>query len=372
MTLAKTKPKRPSSAHKKRAAQHHRQGHGYVKTYWPYLPMVAIIVGGLLLNTFLAQAQRNVLGYATDMSTSSLLSGTNNQRTANGLGSLALNSLLSQAAQTKANDMVTRDYWSHNTPDGQTPWTFIVATGYSYQTAGENLAYGFSTAPDTITGWMNSPGHRANILNTTFTEVGFGVANGPNYQGSGAQTVVVAMYALPVGAAPATPVTPTPTPAPTPAPTPTPNTTTATTPAAAKPATPAADNSPTPAAANSTEAAQQSAGGTSAETPQASLPKNATAQGDSPVRATQADTVQPKEVSRLQVMTAANVAWSEFAVSMLAAVALLAFLLRHSLAWHKVLVRGERFIVHHPMLDILFIAIATLGFILLQAAGTIR
>jgi hypothetical protein len=57
---------------------------------------------------------------------------------------------------------------------------------------------------------------------------------------------------------------------------------------------------------------------------------------------------------------------------MLASIALLAFLLRHSFAWHKVLVRGEKFILHHPFLDIIFVAVATLGFILLQTTGTIR
>lgn len=338
--------------------------------YWPYLPIVAIVICGLVFNSLLARAQRNVLGYATDTSISSLLSGTNSQRVANGLGNLALNSLLNQAAQNKANDMIARDYWSHNTPDGQTPWTFIVATGYSYQTAGENLAYGFNTASDTITGWMNSPGHRANILNTSFSEVGFGIANGPNYQGSGPQTVVVAMYALPVGGVPAT--TP---PAPEPAPTPTPApAATAATPApvAQKPAattpTPVEAAQPKPEA----QASQQSSGGNAQPETAVTLPKNATTQGDSPVKATQADSVQSQKVTRLQVLTASNVAWSQFAVSMLAAVALLAFLLRHSLAWHKFLVRGEKFILHHPLLDILFIAIATLGFILLQTSGTIR
>jgi hypothetical protein len=71
--------------------------------------------------------------------------------------------------------MAARDYWSHNTPDGQTPWSFITAAGYNYQTAGENLAYGFSTASDTVTGWMNSTEHRANILNGKFKELGVGV-----------------------------------------------------------------------------------------------------------------------------------------------------------------------------------------------------
>ncbi len=201
MTLSKQKTRRPTTNHRKLTGQHHKQGPHYIKAYWPYLPMIGILLLGILANSWFARVNHSVLGYATDISISSLLSGTNDQRSANGEAGLGLNGQLDQAAQAKANDMAARDYWSHNTPDGQTPWTFITAAGYSYQTAGENLAYGFDTSSATITGWMNSPGHRANILNTSFTEVGFGIVNIPNYQGSGPQTLVVAMYASPASQA---------------------------------------------------------------------------------------------------------------------------------------------------------------------------
>ena len=159
--------------------------------------MAVIVTLGILLNTWIGSLNRTVLGYATNISVTGLLDGTNQQRNANGLGSLSLNNTLSQAAQAKAADMSANDYWSHNSPSGATPWTFIGATGYAYQTAGENLAYGFTTSSDTITGWMNSPGHKANILHTSFSEVGFGIIDIANYQGKGPQTLVVAMYALP-------------------------------------------------------------------------------------------------------------------------------------------------------------------------------
>lgn len=361
MTLTKTKPRRASSAHKKRTSAHHSHSHRYKQTYWPYLPIVAIMMFGLVLNTWIGANGRNVLGYATDMSAYGLLSSTNTQRNANTLGNLALNGLLSQAAQNKANDMVTRDYWAHNTPDGQTPWTFVTAVGYSYQTAGENLAYGFTSSADTVTGWMNSPGHRANILNTSFSEVGFGIANSPNYVGNGPQTVVVAMYALPYGGSPPAAPTPAPTPAPTSTPTPAP--------------TPATGSQQSSAGGGAQQAVEQPPEQPVAATePRKEVvpPPNSTKQGDSEKLARNADAVSSKEVSRLQTLTASNVAWSQFAVSMLASIALLAFLLRHSFAWHKVLVKGERFILHHPLLDTLFVAIATLGFILLQSSGTIR
>ncbi len=344
MTLAKTKPKRPTSSQIKRSGMHHKRSNHYLRPYWPYLPIVAIVVAGMLLNSWIGSINKNVLGYATDMSVASLLSDTNNQRTANGLGALALNSMLSSAAQAKAQDMMTHDYWSHVSPTGVTPWYWITNAGYSYQTAGENLAYGFASASDTITGWMNSPAHRANVLNTSYREVGFGIINAPNYQGTGPETIVVAMYAEPY-------VTPTPI---------------ATTqrPSAAK-------TSPAPSTTLSTPVATKVTGPTPADT-QTATPEN-TAKTPAASTTQKAPTpVASHEVSRVQIISSANVAWSQFAVSMLASVALLLFLLRHSFAWHKVLVRGERFVLHHPMLDIAFVAIATLGYILLQSSGTIR
>src|SRR5882757_4641638 len=127
---------KPPTHHKKVSGKHHRQNKGYHKAYWPYLPLLAIVVAGVLLNSAWP-GKHSVLGYATDMSVQSLLDDTNTQRAGNGEGALGLNAQLDQAAQAKANDMATRDYWSHNTPDGQTPWSFITATGYNYAAAGE-------------------------------------------------------------------------------------------------------------------------------------------------------------------------------------------------------------------------------------------
>lgn len=313
-----------------------------MQPYWPYLPMVAIVIAGTLLNSWIGTINKNVLGYATDMSISTLLSGTNNQRTANGLGALALNSMLSRAAQAKAQDMMTNDYWSHVSPSGVTPWYWITSAGYSYQTAGENLAYGFATASDTITGWMNSPSHRANILNTSYKEVGFGVINAPDYQGSGPETIVVAMYAEPYVSAP--PV------------------------ATTQQVPPATTKSVSPQSPPTTAKVE---GPTNADTDTAT-PENTAQASDVTTAQKETTPVESRQVSRVQLITSANVAWTQFAVSMLASVALLLFLLRHSFAWHKVLVRGERFVLHHPLLDIAFVAIATLGFILLQNSGTIR
>jgi len=137
----------------------------------------------------------HVLGYATDISVDNLYSLTNQERANAGVASLALNAQLTQAAQNKAQDMFNKDYWAHNSPDGLTPWYFISAAGYSYSAAGENLAKDFSTSSGVITGWMNSPEHKANMLSTTYQDVGFAVMNG-NLLGS-PTTLVVAMYGAP-------------------------------------------------------------------------------------------------------------------------------------------------------------------------------
>ncbi len=193
MALA-TRPK-PTIHHKKRQAQHHRHSKHYLKSYWPYLPMMVIVGVGLTINSLWTNGA--VLGTESNFAASSLLSETNSQRLSANEAALTIDPQLTAAAQAKANDMASHNYWAHNSPDGKTPWTFISATGYQYQAAGENLAYGFTDASNTIVGWMNSPEHRANILNTDYQNVGFGVASSPNYQGHGPQTIVVAEYAQP-------------------------------------------------------------------------------------------------------------------------------------------------------------------------------
>ena len=146
---------------------------------------------------------------------SSLLAATNAEREANGEADLQINGELTAAAQAKAADMVAKNYWAHVSPSGETPWDFIDQTGYSYVGAGENLAYGFNSLDEVMTGWMNSPTHRANVLKAAYSEVGFSIVTAPDFQGSGPQTIVVAEYGIPAdipASAPA-PVTAAPTPA---------------------------------------------------------------------------------------------------------------------------------------------------------------
>jgi len=176
----------------------------FLKVYYPYLPLATVIV--LILSIIQPwqawfNSGPNVLPYATQMSIDGLVQETNERRAAQKAPVLQLNAHLTKAAQIKAQDMVERNYWSHNTPDGNAPWEFINNAGYSYKKAGENLAYGFRDENDVIGGWMNSPSHRANMLDANYQEVGFGFADSKNYVNGGPSTVVVAMYGQPSGAA---------------------------------------------------------------------------------------------------------------------------------------------------------------------------
>ncbi len=170
-----------------------------MKAYWPYLPVFAVLGLGIALNNWASSMHRNVLGYATSISSQVLLAETNGERINAHEPALQVSSQLAAAAQAKANDMAKRGYWSHVTPDGKQPWSFVEASGYQYEAAGENLAYGFGSSDEVMTAWMHSTEHRANILNSVYQDVGFATANVTNYQGTGPQTIVVALYGEPLG-----------------------------------------------------------------------------------------------------------------------------------------------------------------------------
>lgn len=111
------------------------------------------------------------------------------------LPSLKENALLDKAAQLKANDMSSKGYFAHNSPDGKTPWYWFNQVGYKYDYAGENLAVNFTDSKDVDTAWMNSPTHRANILKPAYTEIGTGLSSGM-YDGKPA-IFVVQLYGAP-------------------------------------------------------------------------------------------------------------------------------------------------------------------------------
>lgn len=127
--------------------------------------------------------------------TKEIINLTNAERIKVGLPPLKENSKLDLAAQNKAQNAITNNYWAHFAPDGTSPWSFIINSGYSYSYAGENLAKGFTFASNVVNSWMNSPEHKANILSEKFTEIGVGVLRGKL---QGEQTIlVVQMFGTP-------------------------------------------------------------------------------------------------------------------------------------------------------------------------------
>lgn len=306
----------------------------------------------------------SVLAYATNMSREGLLASTNVERQANGLPALRLNSLLNNAAVAKANDMVSKDYWAHTAPDGTEPWDFILGAGYSYQTAGENLAYGALTSQQTVDAWMNSPGHRANILKTSYTEVGFGFVNGANYQNSGNQTVVVAMYASPYGSS-SQPTQPAPAPAPTPAPAPEPQ---------PQPTQPASSPAPVP---------QEESKPVASTKEPVKEEKPAEEQVDEPTKEEHSDgVVEPANTSaenneetqtirRIQVLSGIYSPWLLAGVMVAGTGAGGTFLYHHSRRWHNWILRGEKFVAHHVLLDFAVLSLAVVSIMMLQTVGKI-
>ena len=105
----------------------------------------------------------------------------NEIRQQNGLRPLAANWELSRVARYKSQDMRDNGYFSHNSPTYGTPFQMLSAFGLSYRTAGENIAKGYASPQAVVNGWMNSSGHRANILNASYTQIGVGYVSGGNY-----------------------------------------------------------------------------------------------------------------------------------------------------------------------------------------------
>ena len=105
----------------------------------------------------------------------------NEIRTQNGLKALTANWELSRVARYKSQDMADNRYFSHTSPTYGSPFQMIRAFGLSYRTAGENIAYGQRTPQAVVNAWMNSSGHRANILDASYSQIGVGYVPGGHY-----------------------------------------------------------------------------------------------------------------------------------------------------------------------------------------------
>ncbi len=142
----------------------------------------------LIMMTFALANVHSILLVTSNWFTASiipvaLVEMTNEEREAEALGDLTRSTRLDSAAKKKAEDMASQGYFAHDSPTGVTPWHWFSEVGYEYAYAGENLAVHFSESDDVVDAWMDSPGHRANIMNGKYTEIGIGTAKG-TYKGS--------------------------------------------------------------------------------------------------------------------------------------------------------------------------------------------
>lgn len=126
-----------------------------------------------------------------------IIAETNVVRTANNLPPLSANTQLDLAAQEKLQNMISEGYFAHISPEGITPWFWIKNSSYQYIYAGENLAIGFSDAKEAVDAWMNSPSHKANLLNNNYQEIGVAVGTVENLSGYSG-ILIVQMFGKPL------------------------------------------------------------------------------------------------------------------------------------------------------------------------------
>ncbi|MFA4937331.1 MAG: CAP domain-containing protein [Patescibacteria group bacterium] len=137
--------------------------------------------------------------FSSAITSQNIIALTNQTRINLGLSELKPNDKLAIAAQAKAKDMLQNQYFAHTSPSGITPWNWIKDAGYIYRSAGENLAVYFFTAESVNDGWMASPTHKANIVNSSFSDIGIGITMG-TFEGYDT-TLVVQMFGTPLAVA---------------------------------------------------------------------------------------------------------------------------------------------------------------------------
>ncbi len=125
---------------------------------------------------YIPEIDSSVLSYEAEV-----ISLVNQIRRENGLSEFKTNWELCRVARYKSQDMHDKNYFSHTSPTYGSPFQMMKNFGISYRTAGENIARGYKSPKAVVDGWMNSSGHRANILNPSFTQIGVGYVADGNY-----------------------------------------------------------------------------------------------------------------------------------------------------------------------------------------------
>lgn len=167
----------------------HAFRHHWLGLYGVALVAVKVIVVGFV-GLYAGQVQQS------SVNPDNIVRLTNSVRQQNKLSLLTVNSSLTKAAASKAQDMINQHYFAHISPSRVTPWYWFKKAGYSYAYAGENLAIDFIQSEDVVQAWLDSPSHRQNLLSNRFKEIGVATASG---EINGAQSlIVVQMFGAPV------------------------------------------------------------------------------------------------------------------------------------------------------------------------------
>jgi hypothetical protein len=164
----------------------------FLQTKLLWYAVLVLLVARIATINFFTPFPKNI--FFADITKSDLINQLNQKRTATGLNTLTESSALDQAALLKAQDMVSNNYFAHQSPTGLTPWFWFKQVGYAYTYAGENLAIGFADSSEVFNAWLNSPEHRANLLNPHYKDVGTAIVSG---FGSNNTMVVVQLFASP-------------------------------------------------------------------------------------------------------------------------------------------------------------------------------
>ena len=137
------------------------------------------------------QSQKSITTSTEKIRVKDLHTEVNIVRKNNGVLPLTRNGLLDKSAQLKCDEMVSQDYWGHQSPTTGQPWYFFKKVGYDYWKAGENLAYGQINAREVVEGWLDSPAHKENMLDPVMADVGYATCESDNFINDGKQQVVV-------------------------------------------------------------------------------------------------------------------------------------------------------------------------------------
>ncbi len=134
---------------------------------------------------------------SSEINVPNVLTRMNKYRAAEGLPPLRADARLTKAAEDRMRHMEELGYWKHESPDGMSPFVWLAARDYAYAHAGENLANGYETAGVLVDSWMESPGHRANILSKNYEDVGIAIIEGSTTGPAMGKSIVVLFAAAP-------------------------------------------------------------------------------------------------------------------------------------------------------------------------------